>query len=240
MNFVDRIEPAIYHALMVTSVIEATPTRASGSEASQSSNRSADSSTWGSGLLLVIVVVLSAGVGYALGDAGDVFGRSSATNFTTATIRDERGNLGLYLPQPEISPSQVVQIQLDALARFRFDPTAAEQVFVFASPANRAATGPLDTFAAMLSLRPYEALVNRSGCSLGREVRKGRIATVLVTTVDQAGRISLFRFLLGRRQIEGGEGDVRDCWVTDAVECLAWRVELAESPETPPIDDLSI
>lgn len=188
-----------------------------------------DQSNWKSGLLLVAIVVVSAAGGYALGERQNAGDEREAKASPLKVNGHEDDNHVQLLPHPELSASDVVQIQLDALAKSANDPRAAAQVFAFASAANQAVTGPLEDFAAMLTLAPYEALVNRAGCTVGREIQQANIATLLVTTVDNEGHVSLFRFLLSRHLIRG-----RECWVTDAVLCLAWRVNGGEAPDAPP------
>jgi hypothetical protein len=116
-------------------------------------------------------------------------------------------------PNPQLTPDQVVRLQLASLAAFRNDELALLQCYVLASPANRGFTGPFHRFAAMVSSPQFAALVDRESELVGRPVVRGNRATVLVTVVDDQRRTSVFRFFLSKQ----ADRPYRDCWMTDAV-----------------------
>jgi len=121
----------------------------------------------------------------------------------------------LLTPTATRSPKQVVEIQMEALSAYRHNRSAIHQVFVHASPSNRAVTGPLQRFEKMLLRQPYNALVVSNHFMVGRAVEREKVASVLVTTVDAEGTMSVFRFLLSR------QSDVNSgCWMTDGVFLL--------------------
>ena len=66
------------------------------------------------------------------------------------------------LPDPALSPAEVIAIQLSALqANDRPQPDAGiAQTFAFAHPDNRRVTGPLPRFAQMIKGPRYELLLN--------------------------------------------------------------------------------
>jgi hypothetical protein len=117
------------------------------------------------------------------------------------------------LPDPRLSPAEVVRLQVDALRAFRSDPSAISQCYVLASPANRAVTGPLDRFAAMVQNEAYYSLVTHSSALFGQEVIRGGLATVLVTVLDERRAPHSFRFFLSKQT----DAPFTDCWMTDAV-----------------------
>ena len=85
---------------------------------------------------------------------------------------------------------------------------------VFASPGNRQVTGPIDRFAEMLlSGPPYAPLVSKSQKTIGSEVIRDDVATVVVTVRDERQQVVAFRFILARQT----EGPVRGCWMTEGV-----------------------
>lgn len=112
----------------------------------------------------------------------------------------------------ELTPAGVVTEQMRALAAWQSDPNAELRVFSFASPGNRAVTGPLERFEGLIESEPYMPLVENQGYAIGRAVEKGDAATVLVTLVDRSGAIVAYRFYLRRQEGEPGRR-----WMTDAV-----------------------
>ncbi len=140
----------------------------------------------------------------------------------------------LLLPNASLSPEQVVDAQMRAMAAYRDDRRAIHQVFAFASPANRSMTGPIGRFERMILRPPYHLLVVSEHWIAGRVVRRDGQATRLVTTVSAQGRVSLFRFYLSLQS-----DDFEDCWMTDRVVSL-FRGEFGRegelTAEMPPID----
>jgi len=126
----------------------------------------------------------------------------------------------LQLPSTALSPRQVVTLQMKALSAYVDDRAAIHQVFAYASPSNRALTGPLSRFEQIILQPSYHALVACNHYMVGKIVEQDNIATVLVTTVDRQGQLSIYRFLLSK-QVETYLG----CWMTDAVLQLVskWR-----------------
>ncbi len=115
-------------------------------------------------------------------------------------------------PNKSLTPEQVVAAQMKALVQYRTDRSAIHQVFAFASPANRAVTGPIDKFEAMIRQESYFAMVESEHWMAGRAVNRDGQATVLVTSVDADEEVSLYRFYLSK-QSDSHE----DCWMTDHV-----------------------
>ena len=153
-------------------------------------------------------------------------------------------------PSPELSPDAVLDIQLKALQRADLDDGAMQVVFNFASPGNRAVTGPLERFDAMVRGFPYDVLVGH------REVRilaSGRPEEIMIHMRDRLAAAPLPAKANGQPdealthwavlQVRGAEGDSRaflwqlgkalpnidpdvdedaeaNCWMTEAVTAL--------------------
>jgi len=135
-------------------------------------------------------------------------------------------------PAPELSPVEVVKIQLDAL---RSNPVSRDDAgirvaFRFASPENRAQTGPVDRFIRMVKGPAYAPLLGFSTSEakvLSRDAERTEIAVVVE---GHRGSVAGFVWVLGQQR--GGEYD--GCWMTDAVI----RVDLDEvSPANEPAGD---
>ncbi len=104
---------------------------------------------------------------------------------------------------------------MEALTEWSDDPTAAERVFEYASPANRAVTGPLDRFRGMVKRKPYDALIGNCGWIAGTPMIAGDAAIVLVTLIDSQNDLRAYRFYLSRQPSADGVA-----WMTDGVIAL--------------------
>lgn len=127
--------------------------------------------------------------------------------------------------EPITEPGEVVRRQMDALARYRGDRSAIQEVYAYASPANRAVTGPLDRFERMILARPYDTMAVNRGYRIGQAVEHGDLATVLVTVVGPNNEVRLYRFYLSRDAEEKDAG-----WLTDRVSCLTSGGPIGSAP----------
>ena len=117
-------------------------------------------------------------------------------------------------PSPELGPGEVVRLQVEALGRNdRPAPDAGiGTAFRFASPSNRAATGPLDRFARMVK-EGYADMLTFEQAEYGPLRVDGDRAAQEVTLVQPDGRRTTYLFALSRQT--GGAYD--ECWMTDGV-----------------------
>jgi len=118
-------------------------------------------------------------------------------------------------PNPDLTPRQVVEFQLDAL-RHNDEPTTdagIERSFRFASPANRLVTGPLSHFSEIVHSPGYSALLGSQATEVRGVAVQADQARVYVTVTSANGSQLNFLFMLSRQ----GEGDYSDCWMTDSV-----------------------
>lgn len=117
-------------------------------------------------------------------------------------------------PSAELSPRAVVATVLGALQennKPRADAGIAT-AFAFASPGNRAQTGPLPRFTDMVHTG-YAALLNHRNATIGEPVADGQRLVFPVQVVPRDGAVRLYLFVLAQQ--EGG--DCGGCWVTDGV-----------------------
>ncbi len=114
------------------------------------------------------------------------------------------------VPAPFLSPGEVVRIQLEALRRR--DGRGFDVAFRFASPANRAQTGPLPRFTGMIRNGPYALMIDYLAAEYGpvetrgTEARQRVVLTNLTTSMAYWFHLSL-----------QSEAPFEDCWMTDAV-----------------------
>jgi hypothetical protein len=118
-------------------------------------------------------------------------------------------------PDPYLSPADVVKIQLDALQNNDLMPNNAgiRTAWNFASPANRAATGPLDRFIELVKNPPYMPIVGFEWAELTQVlIRRGQAqlaARLFHPHFDEA----IYAFILSIQEAAPYYG----CWMTDGV-----------------------
>lgn len=118
-------------------------------------------------------------------------------------------------PSPDLSPAEVVRIQVEAL-QHNDDPTPDAGIataFRFASPSNKAATGPLDRFARMVNGPAYGDMLDADRAEYAPIAIDGDRAAQRVTLSHDDGRRATYVFQLSRQ--DGGPCD--GCWMTDGV-----------------------
>lgn len=120
-------------------------------------------------------------------------------------------------PGPALRPVDVVAAQLAGLQR---EPQAGSApgpglraAWAFASPGNRAATGPLERFAALLRSEAYVGLLEHRVAQLGPVVVDGEQARQEVLVLTRDDRALGFTWVLGRQQGPPLAG----CWLTEGV-----------------------
>lgn len=117
------------------------------------------------------------------------------------------------VPGPELTPEDVVRIQLEALRNNDSEDRGIAVAFRFASPANRRATGPLPRFARMIKEEPYDLMLHYEEARFGPiEEESENAARQRVILLDR-GAVRQYIFQLSRRRFEPCEG----CWMTDSV-----------------------
>jgi hypothetical protein len=117
------------------------------------------------------------------------------------------------LPRPELSPAEVVRLQLDGLSDATPDGVGIVQCFAFASPGNRLVTGPLERFGKMVRKPPFDCLGRSQAVLIGRPQFEHGVARILVTVVDESSQVRAFSFILAKQK----SVPVAGCWMTDAV-----------------------
>ncbi len=119
----------------------------------------------------------------------------------------------IVAPRPELTPEQVVELQVASLRAFRDNESALLQCMAMASPSNRAVTGAPAQFAEMVRGPKYRAFILSEKSLIGTSSIRGNQAMVLVTVIDAERRASVFRFFLSKQT----HPRYLDCWMTDSV-----------------------
>jgi hypothetical protein len=122
-------------------------------------------------------------------------------------------------PKPDISPDEVVSIQLKALQENDEKDKGIETVFSFTSPENKKYTGPLDFFKAMVKNPTYEPLLNMRKYDARKIHVEGNSAQQVVVVTDKNGQKAAFLFTLSKQ----ADGNYKGCWMTNSVIRLAYE-----------------
>jgi hypothetical protein len=116
-------------------------------------------------------------------------------------------------PSAELTPQEVVRIQMEALKYNDDKNRGIEIVFRFASPNNKVITGPLSRFITMINGRAYRPMLNHSTVDYDRIRVVGDQAAQRLSLTTADGLIVEYVFVLSKQR--GAE--CSGCWMTDAV-----------------------
>ncbi len=122
-------------------------------------------------------------------------------------------------PSPELSPEDVISIQLKALSETENNPetnSGVARVWAFAHPANRIVTGPIARFTKMLQSPPYRALIGHRSHHLRRVELTDDKALFAVKVTSGDGDVFGYSWHLGKV----GSGDYQGMWMTTGVSLV--------------------
>jgi hypothetical protein len=167
--------------------------------------------------LLALVIILS-GVSSAWANQNLSVDLPSAMSDTTEHSQaadPSDSSASIPSPSPDLSPEEVVRVQVEALGSNDTPEEGAgiRAAFNFASPSNRRATGPLDRFRTLFDTPMYGPMVNHSAAEFSDVQQEDDVARVGVILMTGNGeRVGyLFQLTLQER------APYEDCWMTDAV-----------------------
>jgi len=134
-------------------------------------------------------------------------------------------------PNPDLSPADVVRIQMEAMQHNDIPEKDAgiATVFRFASPRNREQTGPLPHFTDVVKSPQYAPMLGYRSAEYSKVEMEDGIAQVLVRIVDSGGNTVLYLFKLSRQT----DGEYKDCWMNES----AIFVSFIPARPPPPIHD---
>ena len=138
---------------------------------------------------------------------------SFAGMLTTLFVTTLAGNL----PGPSLSPRDVVLAQLAALAADDpADHNGIRRTFLFASPDNKAVTGPQERFVQLVQSPAYAPLLGARRWTIRDERGDGDAYQAVAEVVGKDGKTRLYGFQVGRQT--GGE--YKGWWMTEGVTPL--------------------
>lgn len=121
-------------------------------------------------------------------------------------------------PSPDLSPRDVVRIQVLALQKYN-SPTPNAGIWTayrFASPANHGVTGPYGHFLRIIKSPLTRPFLHARTVEFLPQLVNGSYAEENVALTDADGRTTEWLFSLSR-QIDG---QLKGCWLTDGVSKL--------------------
>lgn len=124
-------------------------------------------------------------------------------------------------PSPELSPQQVINIVVESLQNNQSDDAGIATVFRFASPGNKAHTGPYPRFANMIK-RGFPDMLNHIGVRYDDMEMVGDTAVQAVWLRTETGAEYGYAFQLRKQKL----GEIEGVWMTDGV------VPLGESAQS--------
>ena len=121
----------------------------------------------------------------------------------------------VLVPDPALSPAEVVAIQLTALQANDAPETDAgiAQTWAFAHPDNKRVTGPLSRFAQMIKGPQYRMLLNHRSHEVEEVARTDDQAEFAVTVTAESGEAFGYGWIV--RKVADGEN--AGAWMTVAV-----------------------
>ena len=144
-------------------------------------------------------------------------GSNDESKHRASSVQNQiQDDFDLDIPQPQLSPSDVVKLQVNSIRDAVGDIAKLKVCYSLASPENRKHTGPFRKFAEIVMLPPYDRLSTCVDWQVGGAVIDKDLAAVLVSTISSDGEISGFRFILRVQACSLG-----NCWLTEGVQLLA-------------------
>jgi Domain of unknown function (DUF4864) len=121
----------------------------------------------------------------------------------------------LLQPDPNLSPAEVIAIQLSALQANDTPERDAgiAPTFAFAHPDNRRLTGPLPRFAQMIKGPQYQVLLGHRSHEINEVFRDDHQAAFAVVVTSRTGEAVGFRWAVARV----ADGEHAGAWMTIAV-----------------------
>lgn len=117
------------------------------------------------------------------------------------------------LPDPALTPEEVVVIHMDALQKNDTRDSGISVAWGFASPRNREHTGPLERFVIMVHNEIYRPLLNCRRYEVRVHFQEKSKAEFFVLLEDKEGLI--YSFMVGLSLQDNPPYE--DCWMIDAI-----------------------
>jgi hypothetical protein len=119
-----------------------------------------------------------------------------------------------HSPSPDLTPEEVVKIQLDALQNndLMGDNAGIRAAWNFASPSNRIMIGTIEQFIGLVKNPLYSPMIGFERAEVGRAIIHEREAQVAARLYRGKRGLAAYVFVLSRQQ----DVPYRNCWMTDS------------------------
>ena len=149
-------------------------------------------------------------------DSGEFMGRLLFMHelLCHMSVPDDHPVHELEKPSEKYSAEEVVELQVEALSENNepYEDAGIETAYNFASPSNRANTGPLESFKRMVKNDVYSNMIGHDTAAYTPMEKSGRRAVQEVTLVND-GAEATYEFVVSKQDDSKWE----DCWMTDSV-----------------------
>ena len=135
---------------------------------------------------------------------------------TFILITSTNANADVLKPKKNISPKEVVKIQLNALMKndSPYKDRGILQTWEFAHPNNQRYTGPIERFKTMLKGNSYAMLLNHQQNEIIEIFKNDNVATYEVTILGSDKNYFKFKWQVEKN---AQDGPTKDCWLTTGV-----------------------
>ena len=131
-------------------------------------------------------------------------------------IISTKAHTDVLKPNKNISPNEVVKIQLNALMKndSPYKDRGILQTWEFAHPDNQRYTGPIERFKIMLKGNSYSMLLNHTENDVVEIFKNDNTATYEVTILGLDKNYFKFKWQVEKND---KDGPTKDCWLTTGV-----------------------
>ena len=119
----------------------------------------------------------------------------------------------LIQPSKELTPLEVVKIQLDALKNNDKKDRGIKQTWIFAHPENKKFTGPYDRFRTMIYGQQYKYLLNHSSHKIKLITNSPNTFIYRIEILSEKKELFLYEWHVQK----GSDDKCKKCWFTSAV-----------------------
>jgi hypothetical protein len=114
-------------------------------------------------------------------------------------------------PRPELTPEQVVKIQLEAIRESDGSDEGLATAYRFNSPDHKQRMGTVGRFGEIVKSSKFQAMLGYRAAEYGSTRIEGGRARNIVTLQDEQGRVQMFLFELRKQET----GPDKGCWLTE-------------------------
>ncbi|TXK31562.1 DUF4864 domain-containing protein [Pontibacter qinzhouensis] len=133
--------------------------------------------------------------------------------YTTGSGSDVISKESFLRPDKELSPHQVMRIQLRALQQNDRNDSGVITIFNFSSPVNKMNLGPINHFRLLVREPAYRPMLNFKSYKSGKMVITDNTAYQIVVIAGQDDIETAYLFILAKQK----RGPYKGCWMTEGV-----------------------